>query len=137
MSHPRPRARTRPASGLAFVLTVALAAVAVAGAQQSRLAGGAPAEHARAVKRLLIPNAMVIYGNAKPAFGPMDILVENGVIARVAPAGAGAIEADAVIDATGKYVMPGMVNTHMHWHDERGGIRSPSSTNATSTSRRA
>ena len=26
---------------------------------------------------------------------------------------------DAVIDATGKYVMPGIVNAHMHWHEER------------------
>ena len=26
---------------------------------------------------------------------------------------------DTVIDATGKYVMPGIVNTHMHWHEER------------------
>ena len=26
-----------------------------------------------------------------------------------------------VIDATGKYVMPGIVNTHMHWHEERVG----------------
>ena len=26
-----------------------------------------------------------------------------------------------VIDATGKYVMPGIVNTHMHWHEERSG----------------
>ena len=24
-----------------------------------------------------------------------------------------------MIDATGKYVMPGIVNTHMHWHEER------------------
>src|SRR5262249_42785129 len=24
-----------------------------------------------------------------------------------------------VIDATGKYVMPGIVNAHMHWHEER------------------
>ena len=30
-------------------------------------------------------------------------------------------DADAVIDATGKYVMPGIVNTHMHWHEERVG----------------
>ena len=26
-----------------------------------------------------------------------------------------------MIDATGKYVMPGIVNTHMHWHEERVG----------------
>ena len=24
-----------------------------------------------------------------------------------------------MIDATGKYVMPGIVNAHMHWHEER------------------
>ena len=27
--------------------------------------------------------------------------------------------ADTLIDATGKYVMPGIVNAHMHWHEER------------------
>ena len=26
-----------------------------------------------------------------------------------------------MIDGTGKYVMPGIVNTHMHWHEERVG----------------
>ncbi len=26
-----------------------------------------------------------------------------------------------MIDASGKYVMPGIVNTHMHWHEERVG----------------
>jgi imidazolonepropionase-like amidohydrolase len=67
---------------------------------------------------------MVIYGNAKPAFGPMDILVEDGLISRLVPSGS-AIDADAVIDAAGKYVMPGLVNTHMHWHDERGGVAQP------------
>jgi len=30
-----------------------------------------------------------------------------------------------VIDATGKYVMPGIVNTHMHLQDERGGVPQP------------
>ena len=76
------------------------------------------------MKRLLITNAMVIYGNGKPAFGPMDILLQDGLIAQISPSGR-RIEADAVIDATGKYVMPGIVNTHMHWHDERAGIPQP------------
>jgi len=78
--------------------------------------------HARQVRRLLIRGAMVIPGTAAPAYGPTDILVENGTIARV---GSAAEEkwpaADATIDAAGKYVMPGIVNTHMHWHETRVG----------------
>lgn len=125
MSLSGPRSRARLAGGLALVASFAVGAIAMVGAQPSRVAGRSPAEHGKAVKRLLIHNAMVIYGNAKPAFGPMDILVEGGLIGRIAPAGALALDADAVIDATGKYVMPGMVNTHMHWHDERGGVAQP------------
>ena len=48
---------------------------------QTPAAGPAP-RHATAVTRLLIANAMVIYGNAQPAFGPVDVLVEDGLIAR-------------------------------------------------------
>jgi imidazolonepropionase-like amidohydrolase len=87
-------------------------------------AGARPPEHGQRVRRLLIRNAMVIYGNAKPAFGPVDILVEDGLIARIGPA-AGQTPADAVIEASGKYVMPGMVNTHVHWQDQRAGIPQP------------
>lgn len=90
---------------------------------QSRPAGRDTAVHARKPARLLIRRAMVIYGNGKPPYGPMDILVQDGVIANIAPTLP--VEADAVIDATGKYVMPGLVNTHMHWHDERAGMPMP------------
>ena len=79
------------------------------------------AQHSGVYKRLVISNAMVIYGNAKPPYGPIDIVIEDGLIARVIPSPTGrAMDGvDAVIDATGKYVMPGIVNTHMHWHEER------------------
>ncbi|HEY7288457.1 MAG TPA: amidohydrolase family protein [Vicinamibacterales bacterium] len=81
-----------------------------------------PAAHAKAVRRLLIRNAMVIPGTGVPAAGPMDILVENGRIARLGSSTDGQWPAaDETIDATGKYVMPGIVNTHMHWHEERVG----------------
>ena len=64
---------------------------------------------------------MVIYGSARPPYGPVDILVEDGFdrLHRHPPADRAPRGADAVIDATGKYVMPGIVNTHMHWHEER------------------
>ena len=128
------------AGRLSTVATLALAAamVVVRTPDHVRIAAQTPAAeraaapaatHDARYKRLLIKNAMVIYGNAKPPYGPMDILIENGLIARItpsrapdAPAPPGApppVRPDAVIDATGKYVMPGMVNTHMHWHEER------------------
>jgi len=120
------------ASARLFIVSLVAAAVAFSvgtrGAQPAPAA--APALHAKQVKRLLIKNAMVIYGNAKPPYGPVDIAIENGVISYVGTAydrtnpgtfgtSARAAGEEAVIDATGKYVMPGIVNTHMHWHEER------------------
>jgi len=102
----------------AFLLVQSLSAV------QPPPAPGAPV-HARAARRLIIRNAMVIYGNGKPAFGPVDIVVQDGLIARVGTVSPKDPPPDAVIDATGKYVMPGIVNTHMHLQDERGGVPQP------------
>jgi imidazolonepropionase-like amidohydrolase len=120
------RARLCRAAGSAALVTALFAALAALGAQspqaQAPTAGAKTAVHARQVKRLLIKNAMVIYGNAKPPFGPVDILSEDGIIARIGSATAGKWpEPDMIIDATGKYVMPGIVNTHMHWHEQRVG----------------
>ena len=47
-----------------------------------------PAIHAKAAHRLVIKNAMVIYGNAKPPYGPVDIVVQDGLIAYIGPADA-------------------------------------------------
>jgi len=78
--------------------------------------------HARAVRRLLIKDVMIIPGTGVPAYGPSDVLVEDGLIAKIGNSTSGKwADADAVIDGTGKYVMPGIVNTHMHWHEERVG----------------
>lgn len=62
---------------------------------------------------LLIQNAVVVSSkNCTPA----DILIREGkVLALLAP-GSGA-EADQVVDAQGKYVMPGCVDGHTHMMD--------------------
>lgn len=112
----------RPARILTVACAIAVAVTAFSALPHAQSRGGRKdtAVHARRPARLLIRQAMVVYGNGKPPYGPMDILVQDGVIANIAPALP--VEADAVIEAAGKYVMPGMVNTHMHWQDERAGM---------------
>jgi imidazolonepropionase-like amidohydrolase len=84
--------------------------------------------------RVVIRNAMVVDGSGKPAAGPFDIVVENDIIKEIVgfdpvaakegkarrPAAGG-----AEIDATGKYVLPGLINLHGHTQDERGGVPMP------------
>ncbi|RYD48230.1 MAG: amidohydrolase, partial [Sphingomonadales bacterium] len=74
-------------------------------------------------KRLVILNAMVIPGHGGPVAGPYDIVIEGNKITEMIaldPVTLGRGEGvahptgDRVIDATGKYVMPGMIDLHMH-----------------------
>lgn len=74
-------------------------------------------------KRLVILNAMVIPGHGGPPAGPYDILIENNVITNMTPFDPVASErrgktdrpsGDRVIDAKGMYVMPGLIDLHMH-----------------------
>jgi hypothetical protein len=73
-------------------------------------------ERGKRYPRLAIRNAMVVDGNATPASGPKDILIENGVIARIVPLDAVSVQrgpvraaADAEIDAAGiPYSVPAL-----------------------------
>ena len=71
-------------------------------------------------QRMVIRGATVVEGNGTPAAGPVDIAIENGMITAVGRAAAQ--PGDVVIDAKGKYVLPGLINLHGHLHTERGGV---------------
>ena len=83
--------------------------------------------------RLVIRNAMVVDGNGTPMSGPRDIVIVGNTIAEVVPLDPVALregrakrpEGDVEIDATGKYVLPGLINAHGHIQYERGGIPQP------------
>lgn len=91
--------------------------------------------------RLVIRNATIVDGNGTPASGPADITIEGNRIASVVwrdpvaarggenvsgrGGAAGFGRADVEIDATGKYVLPGLINAHAHVQDERGRIPQP------------
>jgi len=75
-------------------------------------------------RRLVIRNATVVSGCGTPAEGPMDIVVENGVITELVkvdpiavsryPQGWERPTGDREIDATGMYVIPGLIEMHVH-----------------------
>jgi len=100
------------------------------------LAGSAPAlpaqsrgvEHGRRYDRLVIRNVRVIDGKGTPTRGPMDVVVEGNRIAAVTGANTrpDAYKAEAhVLDGAGMYLLPGLINSHIHLHDERAGIAQP------------
>jgi cytosine/adenosine deaminase-related metal-dependent hydrolase len=122
---------TRRSFALALLVACLLGAASRAAAQPPAPSSG------QRYARLLIKNAMVIDGTGNPARGPMNILVEGARIANIQPSvaaepsgsslGGKAIEgrADRVIDATGMYVMPGIVDVHGHIQFSRAGRAMP------------
>ncbi len=63
---------------------------------------------------LLIRNARTIDGTGRPATPPQDLLVERGKISRIAPAGTLGAGSAKVLDAGGRFVMPGLMDLHAH-----------------------
>lgn len=91
-------------------------------------------ESGRRYPRLVVRNATVIDGNATPASGPFDIVIENDTITELVALDPVTVKSgtarrpaagDVEIDATGKYVMPGLINAHGHVQEERGGVAQP------------
>ncbi len=91
------------------------------------------ATHGVRATRLAIRNATIVDGNGTPASGPADILIEGNRIASVTFLDPVALRsgtakrpaAEREIDATGKYVLPGLINAHAHLQDERAHVPQP------------
>lgn len=87
----------------------------------------------RRYARIVIRGALVVDGSGTPMAGPKDIVIQNNMITDVVPLDAVALSqgrarrpaGDIEIDATGKYVLPGLIDAHVHTQDERGGIPLP------------
>jgi len=69
------------------------------------------------MSRILIQNGTLLtFGRPCRVLEGMALLLRDGHIARIAPAGAIPGPFDRVLDAKGKVVMPGFVNAHMHFY---------------------
>ncbi len=84
-----------------------------------------PKAQRRAYKGVKITNVSIIDGTGSPAYGPVNITIEQDRITAIAAAHAGAgvgvslggqknEEGYQVIDGTGKFVMPGLIDAHAH-----------------------
>jgi imidazolonepropionase-like amidohydrolase len=79
--------------------------------------------------RLVIRNAIIVDGNGTPARGPVDIVIDGNTISAVVPLDPVALgrgesrrpAGDIQIDATGKYVLPGLIDAHAHLQSNRSG----------------
>jgi cytosine/adenosine deaminase-related metal-dependent hydrolase len=76
---------------------------------------------------------MIVDGNGTPASGPKDIVIDGNTISEIVALDPVALKegrarrpaGDVEIDATGKYVLPGLINAHGHVQDERAGVPQP------------
>jgi adenine deaminase len=84
-------------------------------------------------QRLAIRNAIIVDGIGTPAAGSKDIVIEGNTIVDIVPldpvalqrGGAKRPASEIEIDATGKYVLPGLINAHAHVQDRRGDLAQP------------
>lgn len=78
--------------------------------------------------RLVIRNVVIIDGNGIPPSGPVDIIIEGNKISSVQRASDDekAYESEQhVLDGTGMYLLPGLINNHVHLQDSRGSMPIP------------
>lgn len=100
-----------------FFILIAATVIAQVKPAPDRTTGEGPFD------RLIIRGATLIDGSGGPAIGPVDIVIEKNRIVDIKVVGVPHVPIDPdirptgatkEIDATGKYVMPGIVDLHVH-----------------------
>jgi hypothetical protein len=118
-------ARAAAIAVFAFLVTLP----APANAQLAKVAANPEAGEARTYgdlavgpySRLVLRNVMVLPGHGGPAVGPYDILITGNVIAEMNRHDRNdpdRMQGDRVIEGEGLFVMPGMINLHLHLREE-------------------
>ena len=97
---------------IVHVLSLAVTVAAASGVLPSPSSAQADPNLGDGYTRLVIRGATVIDGTGGPPEGPRDIVVEKGRIVEIVRAGQG--RGDRVIEAAGKWVMPGIIDAHTH-----------------------
>ncbi len=90
-------------------------------------------EGAGPYERLILRGGYLIDGTGAPATGPVDIVVEGNRITEIASVGTPGVPIEPAarpsagdgntreIDAHGRYVLPGFIDSHTHIHSEASG----------------
>src|SRR6185503_10426965 len=68
----------------------------------------------RAPESVLIRNARLVDGTGAEPTPPRDVLIQGGRFARIAPAGEIPASEHQVIDAAGRFAIPGLMDLHAH-----------------------
>jgi len=85
--------------------------------------------------RVILRGGYLIDGTGAPTQGPVDIVIENDRITQIKVVGAPKLaikeedrpplEGGREIDVSGKYILPGFVDTHLHLHSLHAGQNVP------------
>ena len=79
-----------------------------------------PDSRAQAPSTLLIRGATIIDGVSDAPLRDRVLLIEGNTIRDVLPAGAAAPAGAQVLDLSGKFIIPGLFDSHVHWEEYMG-----------------
>src|SRR5262249_40503905 len=101
-----PQRRPTMPIGRVFLGFVAAAILVLAASASSQ---------AQAPSTLLIRGATIIDGLADPPIRGRSLLIEENIIRGLPPADAPAPAGAQVLDLAGKFIIPGLFDSHVHW----------------------